>query len=98
MLAVYYITENKTKSPYKDCIIFCLYYYVFRTLVVPNLVSIQPPNIATEYMLQYKIRTSSLSISTVCLHLGFQHTLGSYLKVNIGSKKAHNFQFVQEVM
>ena len=32
MLAVYYITENKTKSPYKVCIIFCLYYYVFRTL------------------------------------------------------------------
>ena len=33
MLAVYYITENKTKYPYKDCIIFCLYYYVFRTLL-----------------------------------------------------------------
>ena len=36
MLAVYYITENKTKSPYKDCIIFCLYYYVFRTLCAKN--------------------------------------------------------------
>ena len=34
MLVVYCITENKTKSPHKDCIIFCLYYYVFHTLGV----------------------------------------------------------------